>query len=221
MNATRTLRPLRRARHGTGPALVALALCLQGCATPQAALDQANATAGLASRFDGEWTRYRQTAAQVAEARLANIRRQEVQMARLADVQAWNLRTARLAGLGDAEDRRQSLISLAESLQADEQAHRQRLVELDAQLAALLAPLPVTTGKLAALKKALAEMGTELPASDRLKLALDAATTVRDEVAKNRAAAQAAIATAASAPLPAAPAGSAPATATTQPETTP
>lgn len=168
-----------------------LALMLAGCATPQAALDQGNATAALAASFDVELAAYRKAAARVAAARLASIRRQEVLIAQLAEIDAWNLRTARLAGLGQVEDRRQSLVALAESRESDEAATKQRLAELDAQLAAVVTPLPSTSAKLASLQKALAEMGTELAVDERLKLALDAVQTVRDEVKKNRDAAAA------------------------------
>lgn len=186
-------------------ATAASAALLAACSTPQAALDQANATAGLATRFDGELAAYRKAAARVAQARLDAIRRQEALIAQLAETDAWNLRTARLAGLSDAEERRRLLITLAESREADEAATRQRLADLDAQLASLVAPLPSSAAKLAALKQALADMGTELPASERLQLALDAVTTVRDEVKKNRDAAQAAIGAASKAPVPASP----------------
>lgn len=183
----------------------AAAALLAACSTPQAALDQANATAGLVTRFDGELAAYRKAAARVAQARLEAIRRQEALIAQLSEVDAWNLRTARLAGLSDAEERRRLLVDLAESREADEAATRQRLAELDAQLASLVAPLPSSAAKLAALKRALADLGTELPADERLKLALDAVSTVRDEVRKNRDAAQAALGAASKAPVPATP----------------
>lgn len=183
----------------------AAAVLLAACSTPQAALDQANATAGLATRFDGELAAYRKAAARVAQARLEAIRRQEALIAQLAETDVWNLRTARLAGLSDAEERRRLLINLAESREADEAATRQRLTGLDAQLASLVAPLPSSAAKLTALKRALADMGTELPAGERLKLALDAVASVRDEVKKNRDAAQAAIGAASTAAVPASP----------------
>jgi len=163
-----------------------LALLLAACSTPKPALDQGNATAALVASFDAEVIAYRKAAARVAAARIASIRRQEALLAELAEMNAWNLRTARLAGLGDFEDRRQALVSLAQSREKDEAASQQRLQEIEAQLAALVKPLPSSSAKLNALKKALAELGTELSAEERLKLALDAAQTVRDEVKKNR-----------------------------------
>lgn len=187
------------------PAAAVLGM-LSGCGTPQAALDQANATAGLATRYDIELAAFRKSAAAVAEARLASIRRQEALIADLAESDAWNLRTARLAGLGDAAQRRQQLIDLAATRAADAEATRQRLAELDAQLGALVAPLPKSTPKLTVLQKALAEIGTELPTGERLKLALDAVATVRDEVKKNHEAAQAVTAATPAASVPAGPA---------------
>lgn len=169
----------------------ALALLLSACSTPQAALDQGNATAALATSFEVELAAYRKAAARVAEARLVNIRRQEALIAALAEIDTWNLRTARLAGLGQAEDQRRSLVELAQSRELDQAATRQRLAELDEQLAAVVKPLPSTSAKLAALRKALAELGTELAAEERLQLALDAVQTVREEVKKNREAAAA------------------------------
>ena len=187
------------------PLLASLALLLTACATPQAALDQANVTASLATSFDVELATYRKAAARVAAARLASIRRQEALIAQLAEVDVWNARTAGLAGLGDAEDMRRSLVTLAASRESDEAATRQRLAELDAQLAAVVTPLPSTSAKLAALKSALAEMGIELPASERIKLALDAVQTVREEVQKNHAATSDAQAKTATAPVPSSP----------------
>ncbi len=166
-----------------------LALLLAACATPQPALDQSNATAALVASFDAELVSYRKAAARVAATRLDSIRRQETLLAELAESNAWSLRTARLAGLGDFEDRRESLLALAQSREKDEVAASQRLLELEAELAELIKPLPSSNAKLAALKKALAELGTELPADERLKLALEAVQTVRDEVKKNREAA--------------------------------
>ena len=183
-----------------------LALTLGGCATPQAALDQGNATAALATSFDVELAAYRKAAARVAEARLASIRRQEALIAELAEINAWNLRTAGLAGLGELEARRRSLVALAESRENDEAATRQRLAELDTRLASVVTPLPSTSAKLAALKQALAEMGTELPIEERLKLALDAVQTVRDEVKKNRDAASTIQSKENTAPVPPSPA---------------
>lgn len=164
----------------------ALAAVLGACATPQAALDQGNATAALVARFDTELEAYRKAAARVAEARLDSIRRQERLMVEMAESDAWDLRTARLAGLGDAEDQRRSLVELAATRESDEAASRQRLAELELQLKAVVTPLPSTGAKLAELKKALAVMGTELPPEERMKLALDAVQTVLDEVARNR-----------------------------------
>lgn len=175
-------------RTWTVLASLTLTQWMAGCATPQAALDQANATASLTSNFDVELAAYRKAAARVATARLASVRRQEALIASLAEVDVWNVRTAALAGLGDAEVRRRSLISLAESRASDEASTRQRLLALDAQLAAVLTPLPSNSAKLAALKSALAEMGVELPASERIQLAFDAVQKVRDDVQKNRAA---------------------------------
>lgn len=187
-------------------AATALALVLGACATPQAALDQANATAALAASFDAELAAYRKAAASVAQARLSSVRRQELLIAQLAEIDAWNRRTAELAGLGDVETRRRSLIALAESRERDEAATKQRLAELDAQLAAVVTPLPSASARIAALKQALAEMGTELSASERLQLSLDAVATVRHEVRKNRDAADSAQSKAQAATVPPSPA---------------
>lgn len=183
-----------------------LALLLAACATPQPALDQGNATAALVANFDAELVAYRKAVARVAATRLDSIRRQETLLAELAESNAWSLRTARLAGLGDFEDRRESLVALAQSPERDEATTKQRLAELEAELAALVKPLPSNSAKLAALKKALAELGTELPADEHLKLALDAVQTVRDEVKKNREAATKIQSKEPAAPAPASPA---------------
>lgn len=162
-----------------------LAAALTGCATPQAALDQGNATAALAASFHAEWVAYRRAAARVAEARLDRIRDQEALIARLTEIHDWNRRTAGLAGLGEAEGRRQSLLALVASRASDAAATEAKLAELDLQLAALVAPLPSNSAKLAELQKALAALGTELSATERLQLALESVQTVRDEVKKN------------------------------------
>lgn len=192
-------------RAYSGLAVLVLTQWIAGCTTPQAALDQANATASLTNNFDVELAAYRQAAARVAAARLANVRQQEALIAVLAEVDVWNVRTAGLAGLGDSEVRRRSLISLAESRENDEAATRQRLVALDAQLAAVVTPLPSSAAKLAALKSVLAEMGVELPASDRIQLAFDAVNKVREGVQKNRAATSAVESTTAVATAPKSP----------------
>jgi hypothetical protein len=186
-------------------AIAGLAMLLVACSTPKAALDQGNATASLVAAFDLELAAYRKAAARVAASRIAGIQRQETLLAELDEVNQWNLRTARLAGLGEFEDRRNSLVTLARSREQDEVATRQRLDELEARLKVLVKPLPSSSAKLAALQSALAELGTELPAEDRLKLVVDAVQTVRDEVKKNRDAATKIQAKEGAAPAPTSP----------------
>lgn len=162
-----------------------LAAALTGCATPQPALDQGNATAALAARFSAELAAYRRSAARVAQLRVANIRDQERLIAQQSEIHDWNRRTAGLAGLGDAEASRQVLLALVASRASDAAATEARLAELDKHLATLVKPSPSSTAKLAELQQALAALGTELSAAERLQLALEAVQTVRDEVKKN------------------------------------
>jgi hypothetical protein len=201
-----------KTRPFAGAIALAAAAVLTGCGTPQAALDQANATAALAAGFDSAWTDYRREAARVAAARLASLRAQQAQVIRNAEVDDWNARTAAFAGRDTARAGIDALRELVGARAEAAAAAAAAQAELDARLAAVVAPLPSGTASLVSVQRTLAALGTELSARERLALTMEAVQHVAGEVKKNREAAAGAAAAAASAAAsaPAAPEGGTP-----------
>ncbi|HET9645571.1 MAG TPA: hypothetical protein VFP68_19940, partial [Burkholderiaceae bacterium] len=95
-------------------------------------------------------------------------------------------RVLRLAGKGDALALHASLKGLSDSRLIDEQALQARLAELDESFSKLLAPLPDSTENLAATQQALAALGEELSARERIELTSTFAQTIKKSIDDNK-----------------------------------
>ena len=170
----------------TSIAIVLVSLYVSGCASPQPALDQANHGAALTAGLHEELRAFRGVQAKVASSRLDTIREQERRISEYERSTSFNDRVAKLAGNTDTSNLYQELSGLADSIAADEAAHNQRLGELKERLDALLKPLPDSATKLAAVQKAMALLGSELSASERIRLVTGFVSELKSEIDKSR-----------------------------------
>lgn len=182
-----------------------------GCATPQAALDQANNGAALTMSLQSELQKFREVQAIIAKARLDSVRRQQVLLATYEAESAFDERVLRLANKSDALAMHATLKDLADSRMRDEQALLARLSEMDEAFAKMLSPLPEATPKLKAMQEAMAALGQQLSVQQRLEIASSFAREIKKTIDENKKKIDAAAASAPAAPAqPAAPAASVP-----------
>lgn len=167
---------------------VLLPLLLAGCSTPQVALDQAQNGAALVQQLEAELSRYAKLSALAAQRRLKSIESQE----------AANLESAGTLEMSDFLDERAQRAqeaaanaALIRSLTAKQaELKRQQLDkrrELAERLAAATKSAEPLGAKLGALRKAMAELGSELKPEERLALTkkfLDDAKKIIDDSAK-------------------------------------
>lgn len=165
-----------------------LAACwlASGCATPQAALDQANNGAALALSLQAELKVFRAVQADIARARIDSVRRQQVLLAGYESEGAFDDRILQLAGKKKALELQAALKELSDRKVRDELALADRIEKMDDSFAKLLAPLPDSAGKLIAAQKALAVMGEELSPKERLALASDFAKDIKKTIEENK-----------------------------------
>jgi hypothetical protein len=151
-------------------ASVAIAALVVACTTPQPALDQANHGVKLAENLRAELVRYQRNVEIAGKRRIKVIEEDEAYIGLVSANGALTdfLRTqsgmsSELAGetlLRNTADERGKFV--------DEQEKARQ--ELAAQLAQLLKDLPSPAEKLGAVQKTMAELGSELSASERIKI---------------------------------------------------
>lgn len=149
---------------------LAAAGILQGCSTPQAAMDQANNTVQLVQSLQNEMTRYQTTVKLSAERRLASVQQTDVGALEIAREQQFDSYLTAKSGMSDvvaARDRLRDASDTYSKILAD---HDKAQEELAARLAAIAKDLPTPTEKINAVQKAMAELGTELPAKERVAI---------------------------------------------------
>ena len=161
-------------------------LMLGGCATPQAALDQANNGAALTAALQIELRAFRAVQANVGRGRIDSIRRQNLSLATYDADAAFEERVQRVAGREDQLRLYAALTTLADSRAKDEADLQTKMAEYDTAFAKLLAPLPDPGGKLAATQQTLGALGEQLTFQDRLKMAADFATVIKVAIDENR-----------------------------------
>lgn len=166
--------------------IAALSGCLVGCATPQAALDQANNGTTLMMSLQAEQEKFRSVQSDVARARIESIRQQQKVLATYESDSGFEDRVLRLAGKADEFSLYSTLKDLADSRIKDERALKAQLGELDESFSKLLTPLPDSTEKLAAAQKALAVLGEELSAKERIELAATFASAIKKTIDDNK-----------------------------------
>ena len=174
---------------------------LGGCATPQAALDQANNAAALTMSLQAELQNLRAAQANVARLRLESVRRQNTLLATYEVDAAFGERVQRAVGKTAEAQLASTLRELADSKAKDEKELQAKLSELDDLMAKLLAPVPDQAAKLAATQNAMGALGEELKFEQRLQVVATFASDLKKAIDENKKKAEAATA---SAPAPAA-----------------
>jgi len=180
----------------SGCAVAFCAAMISGCATPQAALDQANNGAALTAALQGELREFRQVQANVAKGRIESIRRQTTLLATFDADAAFEERVQKAAGRDDQLKLYSALRDLADSRAKDDADLQAKLAEFDAVYAKLLSPLPDPGNKLQTAQEMLGVLGEQLSFQERSKMASDFAKTVKSAIDENRKKAAAAVAAA-------------------------
>lgn len=167
------------------------ATCLVACATSKVALDQANNGVALTAGLQRELASY-----DAQQKTIDNLRRQVVidetlQAKRYLRENEFDDANASLVGIGGkstAHSQMRQAAELRAKLAADTAADEKEI--LDA-MNALMNPTSPPLPKIAATQKTLADLGEELPFTDRLKLVTEFIKEVQAEVKSNKEAAQA------------------------------
>jgi len=174
-----------RLRSSIAPTLNMLALL--ACSTPQVALDQANNGVRLTQNLQTELTRYQRNVKLSAERRLKSIERLEVGAGEITRDNAYATYIATKSGKTDELNARERIRdasnTYAKLIDDDEKARQ----ELAARLAAIVKDLPSPAEKLGAVQKAMADLGSELSAAERVAIVtkfLDEAKAIVDKNAK-------------------------------------
>lgn len=191
---------------------VAAALALAACATPPAAIQQANQTVKLTEGLRAELLRYQRNMELVAQRRDATQTRDNEAIA-FVNRELAVLDGHRSAAGGDER----SVMAMEERLRRAVETRRAALAAEDkarADAAAAIAQRSKAASsapeKLVAVQKAMAELGTELSVEERLKIVTSFAADVKARLDANAKAADDAADKAAPVPTPAASAASAP-----------
>jgi hypothetical protein len=166
------------------------AVGMTGCATPPAAMDQANNTVALMSSLEGPLSEFRKTWSALEESRLQTLKTQRRLMAE-TDVAAERGHLARTAaGDSNTEALRAKLLANADAIQSakvklveDQRTYEQRLD-------ALLQPIPSTAASITAAQSATAKMGTKLSKEARTRELLAFVQEVKEGIDKAKKAQQ-------------------------------
>ena len=203
-----------------------LGACLvTACSTPQVALDQANHGVRLIENLQTELVRYKAGVKLSADRRLSSIQRDETDTSSLVVSQQMDAYLLSKAGMDSelaARDRIRDASDTYAKLLAQQDKTKQ---DLAVRLSELVKDLPTPTNKLNAVQKAMAELGTELSAKERVEIVttfLKQAKCIADQAGKAAALPAPGASTEVAAPTPAS-AASAPTTAlkcTSDPEQT-
>lgn len=174
--------------HPTRRMLVLAACCysLTGCSTPQAALDQANNGAALSMSLQAQMAALRAAQANVARARLDNVRDQNAVIAKYQFASAFDERVRTVIGSTAESQLATDLRMLSDSRAKDERDLAAALAALDASMAGVLDPVPVSDPQLAATEQAMAALGQELRPEQRIRSIAAFAVDLKKSIDSNR-----------------------------------
>lgn len=170
----------------TATTLLLAGLALAGCATPQPALDQANHTVAMMAQLEIELKEFARVQDVAAQARLRSIARQERDIEAVASQTRVAVAVRTANGDMSAANLQAKLATVAGAVGQSDETRKAAVAAVDAELAALLKPLPSTAEKSSAAQKALAEMGSELPRGTRFSELKAFYTVVKESVDTNR-----------------------------------
>lgn len=166
--------------------LAALA-SVAGCAsTPKPALDEANNGAALAATLSAQIENYREEQARVLAVRVEGVRRLRQQISRYEIESEFDQRVLAAAGNTRHAQLYAKLIELSDSRAADEKEMATQAAAIDDLLKQATKPLPSVSKELKATQDALAALGAELSAAERLKVSAAFAQSVYKTVKDKR-----------------------------------
>lgn len=160
---------------------------LGGCAsTSQPALDQANNGAALMLSLQAEIAQFKAVQTAILKDRIAGIKRQQSTMATYEIDFNFDEKLLLLAGKKDVVDLYKALTDLSDGRIKDEQVLNIRLAEISTALDKLLTPLPDASKDLTEAQKALAVLGEQLSAHERIAIVTDFAKTLDKAIKDNK-----------------------------------
>ena len=166
------------------------AVAMTGCATPPAAMNQANNTVALMSSLEGPLSEFRKTWSALEESRLQTLKTQRRLMAE-TDVAAQRSHLARAAaGDSNTEMLRAKLLANADAIQSAKVKLAEDQRTYEQKMDALLQPIPSTAATITSAQSATARMGTELSMEARTKELLAFVLEVKEGIDKAKKAQQ-------------------------------
>jgi len=179
----------------TTAAAVLVAALLGGCKTPQVALDQANHGVSMIAGLEQALGELRRVETHALKARTESIRLKRDAVARIDRAAKFDARTRVEVGDTASGAALERLLASTDAVAAEDSAYLAAIARNEADIAALLTPLPTTRAATSVAQDALADLGKQLDGTVRRDELLDFARGVVVSVneAKGRiAAAQAA-----------------------------
>ena len=143
---------------------------LAGCATNPVALDQANNTVKLIQNLQTELTRYQTNVKLSAQRRLKSTQQSDIGTLEIAREHQWGNYLYKESGLASELETRARLRDAADAYSriiADQDKAQE---DLATRLNALTKALPSLSEKLGTVQKAMAKLGVELSARERLTI---------------------------------------------------
>ena len=194
-----------------------VAAVLASCSTPQVALEQANNSVRLIQNLQTELSTYQANVKLLAQRRMTSIERLYATTSNLVRSQQFDVYLSGKAGLSSELEARERLRDASDTYSKLIAAEDKSQEQLAARLATLVKGLPTPSDKLGAVQKAMAELGTELSAKERVAIVTKFLKQAKCIVNQGAASAAAPAASAAAAAAPAS-AASSPASCTSTPE---
>jgi hypothetical protein len=136
--------------------------------------------------MQGEISKFKAEEAVIGKARVDNVREAQKKIATMDSITTDDDRIYAAAGKKAISEHFSQIISLVDARAKDEQALNDRIASINKTFDGLLAPLPDGTKELAAAQKALAILGNELSAEERLKIFANFAKDVKKSVDDNK-----------------------------------
>jgi hypothetical protein len=164
----------------------AVLLLVAACATPDAALEQANHTSALMAGMEKELGNFRRVHAVAEQSMQESLRAQRQVLANAKLKSAPLIRARQSAGDTATQALADRMIADAAALGDDEAAAAESMAANDAAVAALLVPLPATGTAITQAQARMAALGVELSRSTRAGELRAFAQEVRKNVDDNR-----------------------------------
>lgn len=142
-------------------------LCLSACSTPKQALDQANFTAGLVTDLQRELEEFDRVQANAETARERAMAESLATVVKTSSAARVDQAVREANGDTAPQKLADKLKNITNVIAQEDAKAKAATAAINTEMASLLKPAPKTAEKTAVAQKALADMGSELPASTR------------------------------------------------------